>query len=760
MERSNGRTPTPSLSSLGKFVRVWPRSAWETLFLVAVGLAAGLGFALSPPVRNWILQSLGWGWVPASFWLGAALITYRYDRRLLARNWRWWVIGAAAASIAIGALSLFHTGEGVLAEASLGGRWGGVLAGTPVAVAVAKLIAIVVLVPLTLFPRRVGTAYRRGLRYAGLGLRQGAGYLYHSGCVLARNISALLNKRHRRRLAYWVRCTFLRNPVARAKAGPSAPVLSELPESPSLWADTEIGTVPGWPSLDALPPEEFEERLRELELTVPGQESLDGLPPEETDWEAKKGVPDFRWRLPTLDLLAPPDSHHALQGPLERMARHVESALAEHGVTVEVKDIKAGPRIVRFGLVPGWIAKRGEGIRENPVSGKAERSRVKVQSILTREKDLALALKTPFLRIEAPVPGEALVGLEVPSPSPSKVHLKEVMETQAFKRVVAKGGLPIALGQDTGGSPVVMDLTETPHFLIAGATGSGKSVCINSIVASLLFTRPPSQLRLLMVDPKRVELTPFNGIPHLIAPVIVDIDGVNVALRALTQEMMRRYKQMEEAGARNIDGYNAKAKERFPYLVLVVDELADLMMAGGFKVEQNLVRLAQLGRATGIHLVLATQRPSVNVVTGLLKANIPTRVAFAVASQVDSRVILDTVGAEKLLGKGDMLLLHHESPKPRRVQGTLVYDAEIDKLVKFWTNQKGPPLLAIPMADSGDEAESGEEVDERLVDEARDMAIRNPRLSSSFLERRLRIGGRRASQIIEQLEDEGLVTPR
>ena len=211
-----------------------------------------------------------------------------------------------------------------------------------------------------------------------------------------------------------------------------------------------------------------------------------------------------------------------------------------------------------------------------------------------------------------------------------------------------------------------MDLSALPHMLIAGATGAGKSVCINSIIATLLLTKPPDQLRVLMVDPKRVELTPFNGVPHLITPVIVDIDQVNTALRGLMREMLRRYKRMEEVGARNITSYNNKAEERLPYLVLIVDELADLMIAGGFEVEQNLVRLAQLGRATGIHLVLATQRPSVNVVTGLLKANIPVRVAFAVASQVDSRVILDTIGAEKLLGKGDMLLLHNESPKPRR----------------------------------------------------------------------------------------------
>jgi S-DNA-T family DNA segregation ATPase FtsK/SpoIIIE len=333
------------------------------------------------------------------------------------------------------------------------------------------------------------------------------------------------------------------------------------------------------------------------------------------------------------------------------------------------------------------------------------------------------------------------------------------METPTFKKLVAKGGLPIALGQDTGGTPVVLDLAALPHMLIAGATGSGKSVCINSIVASFLLTKTPEQLRILMVDPKRVELTPFNGIPHLVGPVIVDAQEVNTALRGLIREMLGRYKLMEEIGARNIDGYNKRSKVKMPFLVLIVDELADLMMVGGFEVEQNLVRLAQLGRATGIHLVLATQRPSVNVVTGLLKANIPARAAFAVASQVDSRVILDAVGAEKLLGKGDMLLLHNESPKPSRVQGTLVYDQEIDHMVEFWLNQEGPPL---PLIDVGEpeEDEHEDDVDAHIMEEARELAARNPQLSASYLERRLKIGGRKAEEVMELLEEEGFFDSR
>tara|TARA_B100001750_G_C15488892_1_gene590001 strand:- start:310 stop:1806 length:1497 start_codon:yes stop_codon:yes gene_type:complete len=465
-------------------------------------------------------------------------------------------------------------------------------------------------------------------------------------------------------------------------------------------------------------------------------------------------APKSKWRLPSLELLAALSARNIPQSPLNSMSALIETTLSDHGVMVEVKDIKAGPRIIRFGLVPGWQIKKGDNGKLDNLEG----NRVKVQSILNREKDLALALKTPNLRIEAPVPGEALVGLEVPSPTPVQVSLRGLMDITDFRKIISKGGLPIALGEDTGGNPVVTDLASLPHLLIAGATGSGKSVCLNSIVASLLFTKPPDQLRMVMVDPKRVELTPFNGIPHLIAPVIVDVDEVNPMLRALMSEMLSRYKLMEDIGARNISAYNAKTKEPMPYLVLIVDELADLMMVGGFEIEQNLVRLAQLGRATGIHLILATQRPSVNVVTGLLKANVPARVAFAVASQVDSRVILDTVGAEKLLGRGDMLLLTNDSPKARRVQGALVFDEEIDRVVEFWTEQKGPALPVISL-EVTEELDDGSLVDDDILEKARGLAIRNPHLSASFFERRLHIGSTKAEQVVEILEDEGLIIP-
>jgi S-DNA-T family DNA segregation ATPase FtsK/SpoIIIE len=650
-------------------------------------------------------------------------------------------------AITAGALSFFKASDGVMARSTLGGYWGSTLGGASLSLGLLKLGAIAVSVPLMVAPRHTARIYLRTLQAIGLGLRYGATDLYllmrHMARFLYPRLRLALNSRYRRRwlrrkrrqLAKWFPVKPLKRWDASINSPPAQSHESPASQASSLWTVTEGGTISD-PESNDLPP--------------PG------------DLEVEKG-PDLRphkgskWRLPSPELLSVGERREPPQTQLQQMARHIESTLEDHGVTVEVKDIKAGPRIVRFGLVPGWVSKKSETGKGGPGESSTERSRVKVQSILTREKDLALALKTPYLRIEAPVPGEALVGLEVPTPSPSKVPLRAVMDTPAFRKAAARGGLPIALGQDTGGNPVVVDLATLPHFLIAGATGSGKSVCINTIIASLLLTRPPDQIRMLMVDPKRVELTPFNGIPHLIAPVIVEADQVNSALRALTREMFRRYKQMEETGTRNIISYNARTRDRLPYLVLIVDELADLMMVGGFEVEQSLVRLAQLGRATGIHLVLATQRPSVNVVTGLLKANIPTRVAFAVASQVDSRVILDTVGAEKLLGKGDMLLLNHDSPKPRRVQGTLVYDEEINKLVDFWHNQKGPPLPVIPMEEPEDEKEQESEIDENTLERARELALRNPRLSASFLERRLKIGEHRAAQIVELLEDEGLV---
>ena len=763
-------TASPSIKDL---IHGAPGSLIDGLVILAIGLSVGLYFGFSSGAREWAIEALGYGWVPAGLLVAVTLVTLRYNRHVLFTHWRRLVMAVALAAISISVLSTIFPSGGALEDASLGGKWGAYLGGTPAILAAAKMAAIVFAVPLVIRPKRFGIVYLRyakvgvlglqlGLLYTYLGLQNSARLIDHKVRILHYGMHRQASRKDLLKMLVMgpskspVRTLAYKGDPETAieqsdfggpdfETGPDTLVQDDENED---WELPESGLIPTWDSKEPAP----------RKAPKPTKAIGDGA---ETGKRTKGS-----WQTPPVDMLTPPDTHHAPEAALQEMARLVETTLGDHGVRVEVTDVKAGPRIVRFGLVPGWVPKRGESARAaigldtaDADPSALERSRVKVQSILTREKDMALALKTPYLRIEAPVPGEALVGLEVPSPSPSKVHLREVMETPTFKKLVAKGGLPIALGQDTGGTPVVLDLAALPHMLIAGATGSGKSVCINSIVASFLLTKTPEQLRILMVDPKRVELTPFNGIPHLVGPVIVDAEEVNTALRGLIREMLGRYKLMEEIGARNIDGYNKRSKVKMPFLVLIVDELADLMMVGGFEVEQNLVRLAQLGRATGIHLVLATQRPSVNVVTGLLKANIPARAAFAVASQVDSRVILDAVGAEKLLGKGDMLLLHNESPKPSRVQGTLVYDQEIDHMVEFWLNQEGPPL---PLIDVGEPAEDvdGDEVDALIMEEARELAARNPQLSASYLERRLKIGGRKAEEVMELLEGEGFFDSR
>ena len=453
------------------------------------------------------------------------------------------------------------------------------------------------------------------------------------------------------------------------------------------------------------------------------------------------------------------------QAPLEDMARHVEESLAEHGVHVEVKDIKAGPRIVQFGLVPGWVGRKsvsGQSSDDDGGDGQTgARARVKVQSILSREKDLALALQTPYLRIEAPVPGEALVGIEVPSPTPSKVHLREVMESPPFVKIMSKGGLPVALGQDTGGAPVAMDLASLPHLLIAGATGSGKSVCINSIVASLLLTKPPDQLRLLMVDPKRVELTPFNKIPHLVAPVIVDADEVTSALRAMLREMNRRYKQLEEHGTRNISGYNSKSPEPMPYLVIIVDELADLMIAGGFEVEQSLVRLAPVGQGRGHPSGAGDPTPlgpggdratqGQHPVPGGLRrgfpGGLPGHTRYGWGGEADGARVTPCCSTPTRPSPGGYRAPWSMTKKSKRWFGS-----GGSRRVPHWKKSRWATTKKKVRAKNGAL---------RTVSwkQARDVALRNPHISSGYMTRRFKIGEQRANQIMEVLEEEGLVIP-
>ena len=388
----------------------------------------------------------------------------------------------------------------------------------------------------------------------------------------------------------------------------------------------------------------------------------------------------------------------------------------------------------------------------------------KLSKITSLERDLALALAAPTgtIRIEAPIPGRNLVGIELPNRAAEFVPLKKMMQSEEMQS--ARSKLEVSLGLDVSGRPIVADIARMPHVLIAGQTGSGKSVCINAFLASILFRASPSEVKLIMVDPKRVELTHYNGIPHLLSPVIVDPDKVLSALRWILAEMDRRYKLFSEAGARNIDAYNEMSGfQALPYILLFIDELADIMLFSPVEVEDAITRIAQMSRATGIHMVLATQRPSVDVITGLIKANIPSRIAFAVASQVDSRVILDTQGAEKLLGRGDMLYLPPEQAKPMRIQGAFVNDKEIGDLVTFLKNQGiGPQYTeeVTTMVKAGSVTISGVsgEMDD-LFKEAVQVICQYDRASASLLQRRLSIGYARAARIVDQLEAAGAIAP-
>jgi DNA segregation ATPase FtsK/SpoIIIE-like protein len=473
--------------------------------------------------------------------------------------------------------------------------------------------------------------------------------------------------------------------------------------------------------------------------------------------------------LPPIDLLEPGREGETVTMDNRQRVRLIEEKLAEYGVDARVVEVNQGPTVTQFGIEPGWEVKT-RIVKERDAQGRIKydkdgnpkirieevsRTRVKVRRIKQLEEDLAVALAVPSVRIEAPVPGKPYIGIEVPNVNTTLVTLRQVVETPQFRRLAAKSRLALALGQDVAGEPIVTDLAAMPHLLIAGATGSGKSVCLNSIVCCLLLHNTPEQVRLILVDPKRVELVQYNDVPHLLAPVVVDVGKVIGVLKWVTGEMDNRYRRFAEVGVRNITAYNAwAAREKqpaLPYIVLIIDELADMMMLAPDETEKLLCRLAQLARATGIHLVLATQRPSVDVVTGLIKANFPSRISFAVSSQVDSRTILDTVGAEKLLGRGDMLFLPGDAPKPIRLQGCFVSDAEIERLVNWWRANRPPQYVEDLINIKG---WSEDEQEDELLDEARALLRQHGRVSVSFLQRKLRIGYNRAARLLEQLGEE------
>jgi S-DNA-T family DNA segregation ATPase FtsK/SpoIIIE len=508
--------------------------------------------------------------------------------------------------------------------------------------------------------------------------------------------------------------------------------------------------------------------------------------PEETPSSYQRSLPMGRpagrgWELPPNDLLVETIEEELRPVDNEARAQLIVDTLASFGVNVRVVNINQGPTVTQFGVEPGWetktrtiIARDEKGKPVYDKDGKPQyrtevvsRTRVRVNRITTLANDLTLALAAPTIRIEAPVPGRPVIGIEVPNHSTSLVALRSVIESTAFQRVVTRSHLALALGKGVSGEPIAADLARMPHLLIAGATGSGKSVCINSIIGCLLMHNTPEDVRIVLIDPKRVELANFAHIPHLVfSKIITDVEDVLGTLKAVIHEMESRYRRFASLGVRNIEAYNKspRATHRLPYWVVIIDELADLMMAAPIDVERQICRLAQLARATGIHLVIATQRPSVDVVTGLIKANFPTRIAFAVSSQVDSRTILDGAGAEKLLGRGDMLFMPTDASKPKRLQGSFVSDAELDRVVAWWTNDRFrhlKPDAEDHLIDAAREA-AGEEVeredaDDPLYEAAKELALQHTRVSTSLLQRRLHMGYPRAARLIDLLEEEGIV---
>ncbi|PKB67156.1 MAG: hypothetical protein BZY82_04010 [SAR202 cluster bacterium Io17-Chloro-G3] len=718
-------------------------SRWGSLILGASLVVLTATFI--PALVSKTLDLLGLGIVPIALWVTLLLTSLRFNPRWTMTQWQRWTGTGVFIAATLGALAYLSEIPGGTTptfllgsdgNASISGDLGRAIKGASPLLGTIRLTSLLLLAFIVIWPR---TSYR--ITRTSLG--EGSKFVWKR----ARVIPGLLKPS--------------REPIPSRSR-----VIPHLSQVPQIKPPPQKPTIPikDLEKKDSLPIEREE---------IHPVEEINGH-----NLENKEAI-TFPWRLPPLELFKPgPGAAEITEENLET-ARMIEDSLGNHGVEVKVEQIRPGPTVTLYGLAPGWVRRQGNsriqvqndvkagGDEKTPSakSGDDKQMRVKVDSILAREKDLALALAAPSLRIQAPVPGESIVGIEVPNRKPLLVTTRSVMETQAFQDIPSKGGLPLALGQGSGGEPVVADLRELPHLLIAGATGSGKSVCINALIVSLVGNMLPNHIRLLLIDPKRVELTPFNGLPHLLTPVVVDTDKVVPALRGVMREMHRRYRTFEELGARNIEAYHRhpKRQEPMPYLVLAIDELADLMMASPYDVEQTLCRLAQLGRATGIHLIAATQRPSVDVVTGLIKANFPSRISFAVVSQVDSRTIMDSAGAEKLLGKGDMLFLSSDSPKPQRVQGAYVSDREISKFMEYWLDQKGPRLPSIDLDPEPEETERDgyEEVRrdphiDELTEKAKELAGQT-KLSTSLLQRRLRIGYPRAARLMDQLEEEGFI---
>ncbi|WP_248926311.1 FtsK/SpoIIIE family DNA translocase [Paenibacillus hamazuiensis] len=503
---------------------------------------------------------------------------------------------------------------------------------------------------------------------------------------------------------------------------------------------------------------DFQEQVKQEEKTVVASSAPPAPSPVSAPTPAKKDSAeeqvhvefamsdkpaDIPYELPPLSLLARPANGKGSESlDYKAVARKLEATLESFGVRAKVLEVVRGPAVTRFEIQPDVG--------------------VKVSRIVSLTDDIALALAAKDIRMEAPIPGKSAIGIEVPNSEVSVVTMREVMESPAFQDAGSK--LSISFGRDISGQVIVGNLARMPHMLVAGATGSGKSVCINGIITSILFKARPDEVKFLMIDPKMVELNVYNGIPHLLAPVVTDPRRASLALKKVVVEMEKRYELFSKSGTRNIEGYNTMLKETgsgepLPFIVVIVDELADLMMVAAGDVEDSICRLAQMARAAGIHLIIATQRPSVDVITGVIKANIPSRIAFGVSSQVDSRTILDMVGAEKLLGRGDMLYLPMGASKPIRVQGAFLSDQEVETVVNYWKNQGQATYVEDMVPQVEEQSAETEQFEDELYDQAVQIILEAKQASVSLLQRRMRVGYTRAARLIDTMEARGIVGP-
>ncbi len=660
-----------------------------------------------------LLSIFGLGLIPTAVFLGVIIWMIASGRfSIFTKYWKWWLGGIPLTVAAWGILVFLSPGHGVIGHHSLGGDIGKNIITEDYFIGALRLIGLVFLGILIIVPHWTW--------------RMLSGLFKSIGKVF------LL-------LGQAIKRTFQRPPKVEAEQTPREIEYSK-PE-PSV-----------------------REPVPEPAPIINAPKAAEA--PKHEAWEPGKRQPVVTaggWQLPPISILDEPTEVELSKNEIQKRAQLIEEALGSYGVEAKVVQINVGPTVTQFGVEPGWDRKYKE-IRERDKNGETQvrseeisKTRVKVDRISALASDLALALAASSIRIEAPVPGKSIVGIEVPNTSFGLVNLRGVIESASFQKAGAKSKLAIAMGKGAGGETVAADLARMPHLLIAGATGSGKTACLNSTICCLLIHNTPDDVQFIMIDPKRVELVNFNSLPHLIAPVVVDADKAVLALRWLNQEMDNRYQKFAQVGARNIEGYNKNRQsgESMPFIVVIIDELADLMMTAFDEVERTLCRLAQLARATGIHLIVATQRPSVDVVTGLIKANFPTRISFALTSQVDSRTILDSAGAEKLLGRGDMLYMPTDAAKPKRLQGTFVSDAETERVVYFWGNQRRPEAEPVRFEDLSQLTSTEKSSEDSIMESARQLAKEHKYLSTSFLQRKLRIGYPRAARIMEKLEEEG-----